>query len=109
MKDRTLSRFFHIGSDRVSVIPHSANRLDHLIKVSGFRDNEEATDILSAPQHFGGALAKSSNNNQAMWYSSRDLGFLFYASQIRPNKNVMTLLKAYYHLRRTKICHISCL
>lgn len=101
VKDRTLSRFFHIGSDRVSVIPHGANRLDHLIKVSGFRDNEEATDILSA-QHFWGALAKSSNNNQAMWYSSRDLGFLFYASQIRPNKNVMTLLKAYYHLRRTQ-------
>lgn len=101
VRDRTLARYFHVGSDRVSVIPHGANRLDHLIKVSGFRDNEEATDIFSA-QHLWAALAKSANNAKAIWYTSRDLGFLFYASQIRPNKNVMTLLRAYYHLRCTQ-------
>ncbi|THV23069.1 glycosyltransferase [Peteryoungia ipomoeae] len=101
VKERTLVHHFHVDPSRVTVVRHGANRLEHLIKVSGFVDNEEATDILSA-MHLWTALAKAVNNTKAVWYTSRDTGFLFYASQIRPNKNVMTLLKAYHFLRRTK-------
>ncbi|MER8697415.1 glycosyltransferase [Mesorhizobium opportunistum] len=101
VKNRTLVERFHVEPGRVSVIPHGANRLDRLITVSGFPDDEAATDTLSA-QHFWGALSKTVNNNNATWYASKDLGFLFYASQFRPNKNVMNLLRAYDHLRRTQ-------
>ena len=101
VRDRTLVRHFHIDPSRVTVVRHGANRLDDIIKVSGFADNEEATDVLSA-RHLWTALCKSMNNPNAAWYASKDTGFLFYASQIRPNKNVMTLLKAYQHLRHDR-------
>jgi glycosyltransferase involved in cell wall biosynthesis len=101
IRDGTLVDRFHIDPDRVDVIPHGANRLDHLVNITGFANDDEATDTLSA-QHLWGALAKTVNNEHARWYTSKELGFIFYASQIRPNKNVMTLLRAYHHLRRTK-------
>lgn len=101
IRDGTLSERFNVDPQRVTVIPHGANRLDHLVSVTGFADDNEATDALSAQQLWG-ALSKAVNNAHARWYASKDLGFLFYASQIRPNKNVMTLLRAYHHLRTTQ-------
>lgn len=101
IRDGTLADRFHIDPARVEVIPHGANRLDHLVNITGFVNDDEATDTLSA-QHLWGALAKTINNANARWYASKDLGFLFYASQIRPNKNVMSLLRAYHYLRRTQ-------
>ncbi len=101
VKNKTLVNRFHIEPDRISAIPHGANRLDQLIKISGFPDNDRATDTLSV-QHFWSALSKTVNNNNATWYASKDLGFLFYASQIRPNKNIISLLRAYNDLRRSQ-------
>lgn len=101
VKNRTLVDSFHIDPSRIDVIPHGASRLDHLVTISGFNNNEEATDILSA-QHLWAALSKAVNNNNASWYASKDLGYLFYASQIRPHKNVVNLLRAYHYLRRTQ-------
>ncbi|TPI16452.1 glycosyltransferase family 4 protein [Mesorhizobium sp. B4-1-3] len=101
VKNKTLVDRFHVDPNRVSVIPHGANRLDRLIKVTGFPDTEEATDSVSV-QNFWGALSRTVNNNNATWYASKDLGFLFYASQIRPNKNIVNLLRAYNYLRRSQ-------
>ena len=35
--------------------------------------------------------------------ASPDMRFLFYASQSRPNKNILTLLRAYRHLLRDRL------
>jgi glycosyltransferase involved in cell wall biosynthesis len=99
IKYRTLLDRFGVHPDRVNVIPHGASRLDHLALVTGFEDNSEASDALNAARLWS-ALVKSQNNTKARWYASKDLGFLFYASQVRPNKNILSLLRAYYKLRR---------
>lgn len=101
VKQRVLVNHFNVDPSRVSVVPHGANRLDHLISVSGFADDDAATDALSA-EHLKLAFSKASKNDTAGWYASAHSGFLFYASQFRPNKNVLTLLKAYEYLNREK-------
>lgn len=101
VKQHTLVEHFNVDPGRVAVARHGANRLDHLVQVSGFADNDAATDALSAV-HLWSSFSKAMNNRQAEWFASQHAGFLFYASQIRPNKNVLTLLKAYYYLRSQK-------
>lgn len=102
VKQKTLVERFQVKGSSVHVVPHGANRLDELITVTGFADNRKASDALSA-QYFWSATSKATNNWNGVRFSSGDLGFVFYASQFRPNKNVVTLLKAYRWLRREKL------
>ena len=97
VKQRVLVNHFNVDPSRINVVPHGTNRLDHLIKVSGFPDEDAATDALSAV-HLRFAFSKAFQNATAFWYASEHAGFLFYASQFRPNKNVLTLLRAYEYL-----------
>jgi glycosyltransferase involved in cell wall biosynthesis len=55
---------------------------------------------------FRSALDKAVGPGRARTYGSGNVRFLFYASQLRPNKNVLTLLRAYeWLLRRQAISH----
>lgn len=101
----TLVRRYNVDPDRVAVIRHGANRLDNLVAVSGFPDNEAATDGFCR-RLFRHALGKAIHNRRAAVFGSGDVRFIFYASQFRPNKNVITLLRAYEHLlRRRFVAH----
>jgi len=52
------------------------------------------------------AIKVSFNQTYAKGFQNCELKFFFYASQLRPNKNVLTLLRAYeYLLRRRFIGH----
>ncbi len=104
VKWRTLVDRYNIVPDSISVIPHGANQVDHWIRVSGFDDNAAATDSV-AKRFFRSALKRSVLQNPTLAASSTDFDFLFYASQFRPNKNVITLLKSYEYLLRKR--HIS--
>jgi glycosyltransferase involved in cell wall biosynthesis len=105
VKWRTLVDRYHADPSKVAVVRHGANRLDGLITVSGFPDNEAATEALCRSL-FRSALQKSSVREHAETYGSAEICFLFYASQFRPNKNILSLLKAYdYLLRRRHIGH----
>jgi glycosyltransferase involved in cell wall biosynthesis len=105
IKYRTLVERYRIAPEAITVIPHGVNRLDDLISVSGFRDNEAATDLLCT-NLFRVALYKAINTLNATNFDSGDVRFIFYASQFRPNKNVITLLRAYeYLLRRRYVGH----
>ena len=105
VKWRTLVERYHVDSDVIKVVTHGANRLDELIKVIGFADNEASTDLLCR-NLFKMALCKAVNNGFAFNFGSGDVKFIFYASQFRPNKNVITLLKAYeYLLKRRYVSH----
>lgn len=105
IKWTTLVDRYYVNPDSVWVVHHGANRLDDLIVVSGFRDNEAATDALCRDL-FRTALLKVINYHDARIFGSNDVRFIFYASQFRPNKNVMNLLRAYAHLlKRRHIGH----
>lgn len=105
VKWHTLVRRYNVDPARVWVVPHGANRMDELINLSGFADNEAATDALCVDL-FRTALLKAINYGDARIFGSGSVRFVFYASQFRPNKNVLSLLRAYDHLlKRRHIAH----
>ncbi len=96
---------YGFNPNSVHVVHHAPNFLGHLISVSGFPDNEAASTNYCRAL-FRGALLKSSNFSYISGFENNSVKFIFYASQFRPNKNVITLLKAYeYLLRRRFIGH----
>jgi glycosyltransferase involved in cell wall biosynthesis len=102
IKDGTLINRFNVPSEWVHVVRHGVSRLDHLTRVYGFPDNEKASKTMCV-QYFSQATAKVTNNWLASRFGSGDLGYIFYASQFRPNKNVVTLLRAFKWLRRERL------
>lgn len=100
VKRTTLVQRYHVDPDLVDVVPHGANDLSPLITVSGMIDNEAGTRLYCTTL-LRGALAKAVGCDRASTYGSGDVRFLFYASQLRPNKNVLTLLRAYAWLLRS--------
>lgn len=104
IKHSTLVNRFGVNGKNVHVVRHGASRLDHLTTVSGFPNNEQASENMCS-QYFAAALSKSSNNWNGRRFASPNLEFLFYPSQFRPNKNVLTLLRAFKWLRREKLLH----
>lgn len=101
VKWKTLVARYHIDAKAIKVIAHGANRLDDLVAVTGFPDNDIATDVLCRSL-FKVALSKAVNNSYAGSFGGEDIRFIFYASQFRPNKNVITLLKAYEYLLKRR-------
>jgi glycosyltransferase involved in cell wall biosynthesis len=101
IKNRTLVGRYQLNPGAIDVVPHGANRLDDLIAISGFPDNEASTDAFCLSL-FQRSLYKAIGTQQPSNFDSGDVEFIFYASQIRPNKNVMTLLRAYEHLLKRR-------
>ena len=101
IKYQTLVERYQVSPAAIDVVPHGANRLDDLIVVSGFADNEAATDAFCV-YLFRLALDKAIGTQQASNFDSGNVEFIFYASQFRPNKNVITLLRAYEHLLKRR-------
>ena len=105
VKWRTLVDRYHVDPDAIAIVQHGANRLDNVVTVSGFADNATMTDALCRDL-LRTALGKALNNGCARLFSAGDMRFIFYASQFRPNKNVLSLLRAYeYLLKRRYIGH----
>jgi glycosyltransferase involved in cell wall biosynthesis len=96
VKWETLVDRYSIRSNRIAVIHHAPNDLSDWVSLNSFENNEEAS------RHYCRILLKRALSTvpYAANFQNGDLKFLFYASQIRPNKNVITLLRAYEHLLR---------
>lgn len=101
IKECTLVARYGVRPDAVTVIRHGANRMDHLIAVTGFPDGEKATEAFCR-NLFKDALRKAIGTPNADRFDSGDVRFIFYASQFRPNKNIINLLRAYNYLLRRK-------
>ena len=103
-KWETLVERFSVDPHKVTTIHHAPNDLSGLINVRGARNSE-------VERHYCERLLKSAlRRSEAPEYSSGfanpSFKFLFYASQFRPNKNQITLLRAYtYLLKQRKISH----
>jgi len=102
VKWRVLVKGRGIDPDAITVIPHGANRLDKLLALPRAPDPVAATEALSR-QFLTGAFATAQMLGGRRPLASPDMRFLFYASQSRPNKNILTLLRAYRHLLRDRL------
>lgn len=101
VKWNTLVDRYNIPAENVAVIQHATNSLESLVNIHGF----EKGDVPSRSFCQGllaDALRKSGNYAYASSFLNLDVKFLFYASQLRPNKNVLLLLRAYEHLLRKR-------
>lgn len=101
----TLVKRYYVDPDAVRVVRHAPNILNSWIQVAGLPDPAAAsrryceTTLLNA-------LYKSHNSAYVTGFRNGSCKFIFYASQFRPNKNVLNLLRAYlYLLRRRYVQH----
>jgi glycosyltransferase involved in cell wall biosynthesis len=105
VKWNTLVQRYHKNPSCISVVRHGANQLNDLIQVSGFSDNKLSTDVLSRSL-FCTALKKTVLVDQVSTsysiFAKNEVHFLFYASQCRPNKNIISLLRAYKYLLKER-------
>ncbi|TGQ50726.1 glycosyltransferase [Mesorhizobium sp. M1C.F.Ca.ET.193.01.1.1] len=96
---------FGVDPAAIQTIPHAPNDLSRPISIAGFPDNE-ATARAYAETLLLGAIRKASNQRYASTFSNPKVKFIFYASQFRPSKNVITLLRAYeWLLRKRRMGH----
>jgi hypothetical protein len=100
VKWHTLVDRYQVDPDRISVIHHGANRLDDQFLAQGAPD--DAKIDAAARALLRQALGKSVGNRFVPLLLHGEFRFLFYASQFRPNKNVITLLRAFDHLLKRR-------
>lgn len=101
IKWNTLVTKYAISPASINVIRHAPNDLSRWIKVEGFPD-VEATSRDYCQRLFRCALQKASNSAYGSLFMNKSVKFLFYASQFRPSKNILTLLRAYEYLLRKR-------
>jgi glycosyltransferase involved in cell wall biosynthesis len=101
VKDHTLVDQFFVEACRVEVVRHGANVIDHLITLKGTPNDVEATRAFCRGL-FKSALRKARQASGSPESSAANFPFLFYASQFRPSKNIINLLRAYNHLLKRR-------
>ena len=101
IKWNTLVDRYAVKPENVAVIPHACWDLSPSIKVTGFSDEEHATREY-CESLLQQALKRSGTDTYVKGLDSGSLRFLFYASQFRPNKNLVMLVRAYEHLLRER-------
>jgi glycosyltransferase involved in cell wall biosynthesis len=102
VKWSTLVDRYGVQSSQVSVVHHAPNDLSKWVTVRGFADGVAATRNYCRSL-LASALKRAQNKSYVAGFANTEVKFLFYASQMRPNKNVLTLLRAYEHLLRKRL------
>lgn len=98
IKHRVLVDRFAIRPEQVSVVRHAPMDLERHVNVTGYT-NVAVARRLRSQSLLGLALSKSVIQ---MPVANADFDFIFYPTQFRPSKNVISLLRAYDHLVKTK-------
>lgn len=101
VKWNTLVDRYAVAASKITVVPHAPNLLNRKVEISGLPDAEAAS------RHYcqtllRGALQRSTNAGYTATFQNDNVRFLFYASQFRPNKNVLMLLRAFEFLLRKR-------
>lgn len=105
VKWNTLIDRYSVPEASISTIFHAPNGLQQHIEITGF------PDVVATSRHYCqtllmGAMQRSTNGNYTATFKNKSVKYLFYASQLRPNKNVLMLLRSYeFLLRKRKIGH----
>ena len=97
IKWNTLVNHYGLNPEKISVIQHAPNRMYEDNKISSTKTelslNYNRQLLLSA-------IRRGANRRYVEGFQNRSVKYIFYASQFRPNKNVITLLRAYLDLLR---------
>ena len=99
--------------NQVIAIPHINNDMDDYIRVSPdwARKLRSSKDFTHAFASIELKVAKTKCNSVDYAYISgfdiQDTHYIFYASQVRPHKNILTLVKAFEYLLRKKYKNIK--
>lgn len=105
VKWKTLVERYRVRPEAVRVVRHAPNRLDSWIRIAGLPYPVAASRTYCEAALLN-ALHKSHNAAYVAGFRNGAVKFIFYASQFRPNKNVLNLLRAYeYLLRRRYLPH----
>ncbi|XTZ37601.1 glycosyltransferase [Salmonella enterica] len=98
VKSDTLVKRFNVPEENIYIVKHAPCKLDHWFDKGSYREKETSLN-------YAKSLLKSVLSRQLDTYMKNiniDFNFIFYASQIRPNKNILALLKAYNYLLKKK-------
>lgn len=101
IKNATLIDRYTIDPDNINVIPHAPSTLNTWITVQ-LSDAKKLVSSELSKSLLSSAFLKSSNYRYTKSFMNTSVKFLFYASQIRPSKNVISLLHAYNHLLKKR-------
>ncbi|MGO9361636.1 MAG: glycosyltransferase [Xanthobacteraceae bacterium] len=102
VKWTTLVDLLGVRPDDVYVVPHAVIDLGPWVKIAGSFD-DEAVGRAYARSQLAVALGKSTNSAYTASFLNTSVNFIFYASQFRPSKNVVSLLRAYDYLLKERL------
>lgn len=100
-KNNTLIKRYGIKPEHIKSIPHAINKLDNNIALQ--LDNLEQNTIAHCQNLLLSAFLKAKNRDYMDSFKNINVKFFFYASQFRPSKNILTLLRAYKFLLRQQL------
>lgn len=98
----TLVDRYNIKTDAVHVIHNAPNTLNQWVTISDFPDIETTLRNYCQSLLRNVMYSKASNPGYARGFLNGSVHFIFYASQFRPNKNILSLLRAYEYLLRKR-------
>jgi glycosyltransferase involved in cell wall biosynthesis len=111
IKDSLLLKKFNKDSENVISIPHGVNSMNEFIQIETYE-----TMKLNAGTSFSEAFARNKLqtlplNKYCLPYMGtfvfENTKYLFYASQLRPHKNILNLVKAYENILRKRYYNIK--
>lgn len=102
VKWNTLVDRYAVRAADIAVVRHAPNDLSRWVEIGEFDKADETARAYSG-WLLQSALRRASNRAYTDFFTNRSVKFLFYASQFRPNKNLISLLRAYEHLLRKRL------
>lgn len=100
--EKSLVRRFNIDPSKVFAVPHAAMDLSRHLAIQGTLDDVYARQRLATTILEEHRNAKWNNDRYLSNFSFEDTTYIFFASQFRPNKNLMNLAFAYEAVLRKK-------
>lgn len=97
----TLVNNYYISPEKIKVVNHAPNKLDNHLEFEGFKEQESMVEQYCRTK-VSEAIYRSFSNSYVHGFDSDNFKFIFYASQARPNKNIISLLRAYMYLLRNR-------
>lgn len=112
VKKTLLENQFGIPAPHIIAIPHAVNRLDGNITFDDQLSQRFGIDADYSTEFSRNVLntlfVRTINMQRYLRrFNFKDVKYIFYSSQIRPHKNIMTLVKAYEYLLRRKYCNVK--
>ncbi|MET3520654.1 glycosyltransferase [Mesorhizobium abyssinicae] len=95
---------FGVPRNKITTIPHAAMDLSKNVRVLGTPDPEAATDNFARMKLTEFQRIRWNKDRYLRDFDFSDCQYLFYASQFRPNKNIVNLLRGYEIALRKNFC-----